>query len=260
MLSDAFSKLNEWRHLPAYQLERRVDVFFGLFLHQVIARLVSRETVPSEPRGCVDVLPEFPLHKGLLGIPEKTQSPNNQSVRVDFAVFFSDVKRKQIFLVELKTDHKSISKQQLENMVKAQHAGSKKLLCGVIKAAKASAEPRKYAQLIWRLAQLGCIDVPPRFSQMRMEIDRPGLATNFELLCVGESWSDAAVNLVFISPRRNGDHDAELYSHFSCLEFREVAAIIEETQQPFASDFASYLRQWADVDAGVVNPWADTGV
>ena len=89
MLSTVFSKLDEWRHLPSYQLERRVDVFFGLFLPEVLAALSDREPVlgtliPDD----VHVVPEFPLHKGLLGISKnKQQGHDNQSVKVDFAVF-----------------------------------------------------------------------------------------------------------------------------------------------------------------------------
>lgn len=69
-------QLDEWRHLPDYQLERRVDVFFGMFLPKVIEKRFGV---------CVDtVVPEFPLRKGTLD-PESSEG--NQSVVVDFAVF-----------------------------------------------------------------------------------------------------------------------------------------------------------------------------
>ena len=150
-------------------------------------------------------------------------------------------------------------------MVKAKCAGSEKLLDGVIKAANASAEPRKYAQLIWRLGQLGCVKIPPRFRQMRMEVKRPGLAANLKLVCVGESWSDAEVELVLMFPKRKDTQHMEvdkkleeLYSKFHCVEFPEIAAIIKKSQRPFASDFAKYLCKWAKQDAGKANPWVDS--
>ena len=34
-----FDLLDGWRHLPAYQLERRADIFFGLFLPDVLDHL-----------------------------------------------------------------------------------------------------------------------------------------------------------------------------------------------------------------------------
>ena len=36
MLSRILGQLDEWRHLSAYQLERRVDVLFGMLLPTVI--------------------------------------------------------------------------------------------------------------------------------------------------------------------------------------------------------------------------------
>ena len=93
-LSDALCQLDQWRHLPAYQLERRVDVFFGLFLPEVIERRFKA------PFG--KLIPEFPLHKGNTRISEDCD--DNQSVNVDFTVFCSEPEGKRIFLVELKTD------------------------------------------------------------------------------------------------------------------------------------------------------------
>ena len=90
------------------------------------------------------VIPEFPLHKGAIG-----KSNNNRSVKVDFAVFAYDEKqKKRVFLVELKTDIRSLNSEQLGNMQAAKRAGLRKLLFGVIEAAKAKPQ-RKYAHLIW---------------------------------------------------------------------------------------------------------------
>ena len=246
-LSDALCQLDQWRHLPAYQFERRVDVFFGLFLPEVIER---RFKAPSGK-----LIPEFPLHKGKTRISE--DCGDNQSVNVDFAVFCSKPEGKRIFLVELKTDMHSINEAQLRNMVKAKEAKSKNVFCGVIKAARASAAPRKYAQLIWRLSEIGCIAVGPKFCDMRMENPRPGLAGNFKALSVADKWTDAAIELILISPKRVDNTDKYPYSEFHCLEFAEVAELIEESRPPFGAEFAEYFRKWAHPDAGVANPWAD---
>ena len=86
-LSDALCQFDQWRHLPAYQLERRVDVFFGLFLPEVIVRRFKA------PFG--KLIPEFPLHKGKTRISE--DCGDNQSVNVDFAVFCSKPEGKAAF-------------------------------------------------------------------------------------------------------------------------------------------------------------------
>ena len=49
-----FENLDCWRHLPSYQLERRVDMFFSLYLKDILEMHVGRSPVK--------VIPEFPLH------------------------------------------------------------------------------------------------------------------------------------------------------------------------------------------------------
>ena len=245
VLSDALRQLDQWRHLPAYQLERRVDVFFGLLLPEAI------ESTFNVPRS--KLIPEFPLHKGETCISE--DQSNNRSVNVDFALFCSQSEGKQVFLVELKTDMQSINKTQLCNMIKAKEAASESVLSGVIKAAGASAAPRKYAQLIWRLSEIGCITVDPSFCDMNMEHTQPGLAHNFRNLSVNERWSDAAIKLILISPKLVDNIYEHPYSEFHCLDFDKVAKIVAQSRLPFGTEFAKYLRKWARLNAGVFNPW-----
>ena len=145
---EVLRQLDDWRHLPAYQLERRVDIFFGMFLPAVI-----------EKEFCVDVdevIPEFPLHKALLVDQQSPQfeSSSHHSVNVDFAVFGHKGESRRLFLVELKTDMESLNCKQLENMKKARCAGPKHLIRGVKEAACHSRSKHKYEHLIRRLLEL----------------------------------------------------------------------------------------------------------
>lgn len=36
-IEEIFDWLDRWRQLPAYQLERRADIFFALYLPEIIA-------------------------------------------------------------------------------------------------------------------------------------------------------------------------------------------------------------------------------
>jgi len=36
LIDELFDKLDEWRSLPAYQLERRADIFFAIYLKDII--------------------------------------------------------------------------------------------------------------------------------------------------------------------------------------------------------------------------------
>jgi len=83
--------LDKWRHLPKYQLERRADIFFGLYLH---AFLQDRFAVRLRPQ----LVPEFPIHLRTIGRDVAGES----SCNVDFLAVAEDLSF--VFFVELKTD------------------------------------------------------------------------------------------------------------------------------------------------------------
>lgn len=263
LLCSAFTTLNDWRHLPAYQLERRVDVFFGLLLPEIVEAEFGIE------RKYLEVIPEFPLRKGTLaefslntGRPD-TSEKDNRSTKVDFAVFSRDPKKQRLVIVELKTDNKSIDPDQLKRMEKARNAGLKELLRGVVRCACRSPEKRKYAQLIWKLKKIGCIRVPETFTSMKMAETTPGLKPTFTKLCrkfsdyYCDSWSNAAIEFALIYPGPEAairsSKVKEFFEHSSSwlqrIDFCSIGTSLEE------NPLSSFLKCWAKCEAGKVNPW-----
>jgi hypothetical protein len=55
-VSDVFDLLDRWRHFPAYQLERRADIFFALYLPGIVEHALGVAVDPW-------VIPEFPIRK-----------------------------------------------------------------------------------------------------------------------------------------------------------------------------------------------------
>ena len=106
-ICDIFELLDKWRHLPDYQLERRADIYFALFLPDVL-----------EARyGPCEIIPEFPLRLGTLWpkgsrtlLPDKKRKWQNLSVKVDYVAFTKDPQA--VYFVELKTDLKSLKDDQ----------------------------------------------------------------------------------------------------------------------------------------------------
>ena len=86
-----FEVLDGWRHLPDYQLERRTDIFFALFLPEVLQERFGLAQMPK-------LIPEFPIKK----------INNNQSTKVDYLALSDD----RALLVELKTDMASKGEKQ----------------------------------------------------------------------------------------------------------------------------------------------------
>lgn len=154
-LDTVLDKLEEWRHLPAYKLETRLDVLIGLVVDQIV-EANFKEKYPDLKASELRVIPEFPLQLGkVFGVENK--STKNRSSKVDFVLFSKA--EKTIFLVELKTDNKSINCEQLCSMKQVQTVGAKQLLEGVVELANATGEKHKYAHLIWKLHQLKCVEL-----------------------------------------------------------------------------------------------------
>ena len=78
-LERVFENLDRWRHLPAYQLERRVDIFFSVYLKGLVEELTG---VPLDPQ----ILPELPIKRDLI----RVDHPTHRSVKVDYALFSTD--------------------------------------------------------------------------------------------------------------------------------------------------------------------------
>ena len=248
LLRTFFAKLDEWRHMPAYQLERHVDVFVGLFLPELIEKKFH------ESGGVV--VPEFPLHKGNLGVDQDfDQKENNQSINVDFAVFCKSEEIRRIFLVELKTESKSIRTEQLCNMRKAQHVGSEAVLGGVLKAANSSDEKPKYAHLLYKLHNVGCVERKHKekgakdFDQINMDDRSPGLAPTFRDLEVSEDWKEATLDLALIAPQISFKSQSTDFSNFFLITLDEVANVIEEECYS-RLQLSRYLREWERTKAG----------
>lgn len=88
-----FDNLDVWRNLPAYQLERRADIFFSIYLPEILSHKFG---VKIE-----GVIPEFPILVGTI----HPDIDINQSFKIDYLAKAND--SKTIILVELKTDEGS---------------------------------------------------------------------------------------------------------------------------------------------------------
>lgn len=144
-IEDVFALLDKWRGFPAYQLERRADIYFALFLPLVLKEQLKLEAEPV-------LIPEFPLRHGTLGTNVGSIG-ENQSVKVDYiAVSREDNK---VFLVELKTAMSSRRTKQDEYLRVASAKSFKDLVNGVHQLSRASDQKKKYQHLLDGLEQIG---------------------------------------------------------------------------------------------------------
>ena len=58
-ITDLFDRLDVWRHFPNYQLERRADIFFALYLPEVLESTLEIAINPL-------LAPEFTVRIGTI--------------------------------------------------------------------------------------------------------------------------------------------------------------------------------------------------
>ena len=227
-LETVLCQLDRWRHLPKYRLEQHVDVLFGLTLPTVIARKFS--VCKDE----VYVIPELPIAKG---------DGTNRSWNVDFAVFTRNAER--VFLVELKTDAKSIDKEQLCRMRDIGTLGD--LVCGILRIAASSDQKRKYIHLICELHRAGAMDVPEKLKQL--DLSGKSLRGFTEALKCCEATKPACKPKLALIYPSHASVKVDT-TGFDCIDFEDYAQAITSTLE---NTFARHLRRWR-CQAGKAQP------
>ena len=111
-LCRVFQNLDRWRHLPAYQLERRADAFFSPYLKGLLEDFTRDRLMDI-------IIPELPIK----------DEHSHRSAKVDYALFSED--RTVAYLVELKTDLGSRRESQDLYLERAKQMGFRSILEGL---------------------------------------------------------------------------------------------------------------------------------
>lgn len=232
-----FGRMDAWRHLPNYQLERRADIFFSLYLPEVLEKHFS---FPVK-----DVLvPEFPVHINTI-CPDK---PTDKSYKIDYVAFSEDGDR--VFLVELKTDDASRRGSQDIYLCKAKKEGLERLIDGLKKIFMATAAKRKYFHLFDLLEKAGMVSIP---DQMRVFMNRSNLQGLNELIReITYLGSPSEIHIVYVQPNDCREHkpDLSLEDKVSVITFKDFAEVVKGHKDVVSHRFAQSLETWASVIPG----------
>jgi len=199
-----FNLLDDWRTLPAYQLERRADIFFALYLDKILEKQKGVK---------IDlIIPEFPVRLGSL--PDHNHL-DNRSYKIDYLVY--SAKQQRVFLIELKTDQRSLRGKQdlyLEEAARIKVSG---LLEGLRKIYHATNQKTKYNNLLQKLETIDWIE-----------------RTSDDIII---KTPDIAPEVLYIQPR-NKDKEAKIIS------FDNIISILSESDDPIAARFSISLEKW----------------
>ncbi|MBC8446486.1 MAG: hypothetical protein H8D78_01940 [Chloroflexi bacterium] len=231
-----FEQLDAWRHLPAYRLEPRADVFFGLYMQRVVEKRVDRDLHPV-------MIPELPLRRGTL-FGEQVKG-RNASVKVDYALFTQQCDA--VFLVELKTDQASRREGQDAYLLAAQSVGLAGIIDGILKIIRAtSVQYRpKYLHLLARFEELGLLRVPGEM----YTAGNTDILSYLTEVSITLPVSDPPMEVLYVQPQSVGANNV--------IDFEEFAKGLP-AKDPVADVFREYLVRWRE-PAGAERPRRATG-
>jgi hypothetical protein len=226
IIDQFFDRMDDWRHFPNYQLERRADLVFSLYLGQVLHFKTKDEIADL-------FVPEFPVRIGTI-YPD---IPIDKSYKIDYVALSKS--GNVAYLVELKTEGASRRESQDKYLYASQAVGMTALLEGVLRIFRATQAKRKYYYLLKQLEAMGLLEIPTDFEEAMRQKSLKGVNQASESVHITSEVSRCEV--LYIQP--NGDDE-------QVVSFATFADIIEKNEDPFANRFAQSLREWAEVEAG----------
>ncbi len=204
-IQNLFDRLDHWRTFPTYQLERRADIFFALYLPQILKEVYGFH---------VDIiLPEFPVRYGDVH-PEKDDW--NKSYRIDYVAV--DMNQNKVLLIELKTDNNSLRKTQDEYLETAKSLNIPGLVKSFNRIRKASRSINKYKNYLDEMIKIGWFE----------DCDNK--------LKVSENTFE--MEILYIAP------DNSKMEGKKCITFDHVAEIIQKNNDEVSKRFAQSLKSW----------------
>lgn len=204
-IKTVFDSLDHWKQLPSYQLERRADIFFSLYLPEILENALDTPISST-------IVPEFPVK----------QPQTNRSDKVDYLAVTAD--GRTLVFVELKTDDNSLRRTQFEYLIRAASRPPKQILEDLQQIAKASRQKAKYAALQSILEQMGLADTHGRYPESSKVV-----------LIQPKSKVRPWVTQMF------GDEGIA----FSAIGFHQFANIVSGHKDPISERFVKSLRLWA---------------
>lgn len=245
MIKKLFTRMDDWRHLPSYQLERRADLFFSLYLPEVLSKVLSEEYPDIDIRQ--DLIPEFPIRIGTI---DKTKRENNQSKKVDYLALSAD--GTTAYLIELKTDNASITAGQTETLVSACKKTFTELLEGLLEIFKSdslnSIRRRKYLYLLNKLGHMKQIYMPDKLKKIMDNKTLYGITKASKDLKVTTKVEQ--IMPVYIVPSRSVKSYKK--NKIKVITFANFRKFIDDMNynDMVSTQFKACLSGWAENEAG----------
>lgn len=230
-ISQLFDRLDAWRHLPNYQLERRADIFFSLYLSEVLEKKIG---LPVSH----ELVAEFPVRIGTI----YPHIPTDKSYKVDYLAMSAD--GRQPVFVELKTEGDSRRVSQDNYLAAAANVGLGALLNGVVDIFRVTSSRRKYYTLLLQLQRMSLVELPPSLSEVMMS-DVDESADDVALGITVRATECNPPRIIYIQP---GGPGADV------ITLEEFARTVGVHPDSVSQRFAASLTEWSRWKAGQRKP------
>ena len=234
-----FNRMDDWRHFPDYQLERRADILFSLYLPTILSQKLGKKI--SE-----HIIPEFPF----LIDPKVTDKESNQSKKVDFLAFTDNFT--EAFYVELKTDSRSVVPSQrrfYEEVVNQEFTTILKDVVTIFNNTDKNAR-MKYFHLLRQLEKLRLLVIPDKLKSIMGGSNHRG----YRDPTIRFTYNDIVKKrqVVYIQPSTLIDaQPCHSENNTVVITFDEVANSIRDNHlDHFSQRFAESVRRWGFTKAG----------
>ena len=145
----------DWKKLPAYRAEPRIDSLIGYYLKDILSNELGDQIT--------GIIPEFPLRLGTVNPNIDDKNYADRSYKVDF---FAIGSKGINYLVEFKTDGKSLRPGQDKYLIQSEKIGTMKIIDGVIKISEVSSYKVKYKHLLDKIQEFGLLDNNQNYTRL----------------------------------------------------------------------------------------------
>lgn len=159
-----FEMMIDWKKLPAYKAEPRIDSLVGYYLKPFLSDHLKTKII--------GIIPEFPLRLGTIQPKHEGTAYADRSYKVDFLGIEDNGKN---YLIEFKTDNSSLRGKQNDYLVDAEKLGTQTLIDAAVRISKVSSYKEKYGHLISRMQEFGLLDSKLKYT---------GKNPNFEIIFI----------------------------------------------------------------------------
>lgn len=142
-----FETMVDWKKLPAYRAEPRIDSFIGYYLPEIASDFLQEKII--------GIIPELPIRLGTVRPELQNKAYADRSYKVDF---YLSSESGIHYLVEFKSDTRSRRDEQDHYLVSASQMGMKAIVDGILRISQVSSYEQKYQHLTDKMRVLGLLN------------------------------------------------------------------------------------------------------